>query len=77
MRILLQQKNTGLYFKRLGEWTVNAAEATDFLGSTKALAFCTANKLSDVQLVLKFDDQHYDIVLPTTVGRQVRPDSPT
>ncbi len=73
MRILLQQKNSGLYFKELGAWTPNAADATDFLSSTKALAFCAAHKISDVQLVLKFDEQHYDIVLPATVGRQARP----
>ena len=72
MRILLQQKNSGLYFKALGAWTPNAADATDFLSSTKALAFCAANKISDVQLVLKFDEQHYDIVLPATVGRPTR-----
>jgi len=26
--------------------------------------FCAVNKLSDIQLVLKFDEQKYDIVLP-------------
>jgi hypothetical protein len=72
MRILVQQKNSGLYFKELGAWTPNAADGTDFLSSTKALAFCAANKISDVQLVLKFDEQHYAIVLPTTVGRHAR-----
>lgn len=73
MRILLQQKNTGLYLKELGEWVNTAAEATDFLSSTRALAFCAANKISNVQLVLKFDEQHYDIVLPTSIGRHARP----
>jgi len=72
MRILLQQKNSGLYLKELGAWTLNAADATDFLSSTKALAFCATHKILDVQLVLKFDEQHYDIVLPATVGRQAR-----
>lgn len=72
MRILLQQENSGLYFKELGVWTPNAADATDFLSSTKALAFCAANKISDVQVVLKFDEQHYVIVLPTAVGRHAR-----
>ena len=72
MWILLQQKNTGLYFKEVGVWTRYAADANDFLSSTKALAFCTANKIFNVQLVLKFDKHHYDIVLPTTVGRQAR-----
>lgn len=72
MRILLQQKNTGLYLKEPGFWVPNAADATDFLSSTKALAFCAANKITDVQLVLKFKEQHYDIVLPTTPGRNAR-----
>lgn len=72
MRILLQQKNTGLYVKALGVWTHNPGDANDFLSSSKALAFCAANKISDVQLVLKFDEEHYDIVLPTTLGRHAR-----
>ncbi len=72
MRILLQQKKTGLYVKDPAAWVSNAADATDFLSSTKALAFCAANKISAVQVVLKFDEQHYDIVLPTAVGRHVR-----
>ena len=72
MRILLQQKNSGLYFKDLGAWVANAGDATDFLSSTKALAFCAAHKISDVQLVLKFEEHHYDIVLPTTLGRHAQ-----
>ena len=64
MRILLQQKNTGLYLKDSGVWIHGAAEATDFLSSTKAIAYCASKKLSGVQIVLKFDEQHYDIVLP-------------
>lgn len=73
MRILLQQKNTGLYFKEIGEWVTDAGSATDFLSSTKAMAFCASHKISDVQLVLKFDEQHYDIVVPAPVGRHTRP----
>jgi len=64
MRILLQQKNTGLYLKDSGVWLHDAAEATDFLSSTKAIAYCAAHKISGVQLVLKFDEHHYDIVMP-------------
>ena len=72
MRILLQQKNTGLYFKAIDLWVNNPAEANDFLSSSKALAFCAANKISDVQLVLKFEEHHYEIVLPTDLGRHAR-----
>ena len=64
MRILLQQKGTGLYFKDIDSWARNSAEAMDFVSSTAAIEFCAANKLSGVQLVLKFEEQQYDIVLP-------------
>lgn len=64
MRILLQQKETGLYFKDIDSWTRTGSEGMDFLSSTAAIDFCTRNKLKGVQLVLKFEEQKYDIVLP-------------
>jgi hypothetical protein len=64
MRILLQQKETGLYFKDIGTWTREPAGAMDFLSSTTAIDFCVINKIADVQLVLKFEEQRCDIVLP-------------
>jgi len=64
MRILLQQIGSGLYFKDIGSWVQDSAEAMDFVGSTAAIDFCVVNKLSDVHLVLKFDEQKCDIVLP-------------
>jgi len=36
----------------------------DFLSSTAAIDFCVTNKLAGVQLVLKFEEERYDIVLP-------------
>jgi hypothetical protein len=64
MKIVLQRKDTGDYFKDVGDWTRNAAEAMDFLSSTQAIEFCAMNQISDVQLVLRFEEQHYDIVMP-------------
>jgi hypothetical protein len=64
MRILLQHKETGLYFKDIDAWARTSADAMDFVSSTAAIDFCVSNKLSAVQLVLKFDEQRYDIVLP-------------
>ncbi|HWW02618.1 MAG TPA: hypothetical protein VNZ64_23165 [Candidatus Acidoferrum sp.] len=64
MRILLQQKDTGLYFKDVGSWVRPSDEGMDFVSSTAAIDFCVTNKLSGVQLVLKFEEQQYDIVLP-------------
>jgi len=70
MRILLQQKETGFYLKDPASWTTNPQEAIDFPSSTRAIDFCVANKISGVQLVLKFDGQRYDIVLPVAVDRR-------
>jgi hypothetical protein len=70
MRILLQQEATGRYFKDVGAWTRDPAEAMDFLSSTKAIEYCVANRISDVHLVLKFEEQHYDIVLPMATERR-------
>jgi hypothetical protein len=64
MRILLQQRDSGLYYKDSDSWTSDSAEAADFVSSTAALDFCAANKLAGVHMVLKFDGEKYDIVLP-------------
>jgi hypothetical protein len=37
----------------------------DFVSSTAALDFCAANKLTGLQIVLKFDEEKHEIVLPT------------
>jgi hypothetical protein len=76
MRILLQQKETGLYFKDIGAWTREPGEAMDFLSSTSAIDFCVLNKISGVQMVLKFEEQKYDIVLPLLVEKAHRRDEP-
>lgn len=68
MRILLQQKETGLYFKDVGLWVRQSAEAMDFVSSTAAIDFCIINKLPGVQMVLKFEEQQYDIVLPVSAS---------
>jgi hypothetical protein len=72
MRILLQQKDSGLYFQDVGAWTPDSALAMDFLSSTAAIDFCVANKINSVQLVLKFDEQRCDIVMPVLPDRPSR-----
>jgi len=67
MKILLQQKESGLYFRDIGAWDPDPAQAMDFLSSTSAIDFCVANKINGVQIVLKFEEQRYDIVLPVLI----------
>jgi len=76
MRILLQRKESGLYFKDVDSWTGDTVEAMDFVSSSTALEFCATNKLDMVQVVLKFEDERYEIVLPDVVpprGEGARP----
>ncbi len=75
MRVLLQQRDTGLYFKDIDCWAPNSADAMDFHSSTAAIDFCVTNKLSKVQLVLKFEEQQYDIVLPVRPSQDYEGDS--
>jgi len=64
MRILVQQRDSGLYLEDISSWTPDSSAAMDFVNSTAALDFCAANKLEGVQLVLKFDAEKREIVLP-------------
>jgi len=64
MRILLQRRDSGLYFEDIDSWTADSSKAMDFVSSTAALDFCTANKVAGVQIVLKFDEERQEIVLP-------------
>ena len=64
MRILVQKKDSGLYFRDIDEWTASSVHAMDFLSSTTAIEFCVLNKIKGVHLVLKFEEEHHEIVLP-------------
>lgn len=64
MRIVLQHKETGLYLQDAHTWTQNSSEALDFISSTKAIEFCDRHKIDSMQIVLKFDQEKYDIVMP-------------
>jgi hypothetical protein len=72
MRILLQHKKTGQYFSDIDSWVKNSSDAMDFVSSTAAIEFCLNNKLNEVHLVLKFDEQKYDIVMPFHFSRDFR-----
>jgi hypothetical protein len=77
MRILLQRRDSGLYFEDVDSWTADGSEAMDFVSSTAALDFCAANKLTDVQVVLKFDEEKREIVLPAMPPQVCQTQRPT
>jgi hypothetical protein len=64
MRVLLQNVKSGLYFTPGGSWSDKAEDAQEFPNSLGAIHFCNANNLKEVQVLLKFKQHRYDIVLP-------------
>lgn len=74
MKVLLQHTESGLYLDGARVTTGDRAQAMDFLSSTQAIEFCAAHKIADMQIVLRFDEQQFDIVLPMkTPPRTVSP----
>jgi hypothetical protein len=70
MKVLLQHKQSGLYLKEVGVTTADRSEALDFLSSTQAIEFCAVHRISGMQIVLRFDEQHFDIVLPMAMSHR-------
>ena len=68
MKVLLQHKESGLYIKEHGITTGDRTEAMDFLSSTQAIEFCATHKITGMQIVLRFDEQRFDIVLPMVMS---------
>ena len=64
MKILLQNIQTKLYFSLLGVWTDKPNLAYDFRHSARALDFARANELTEVQLVVRFEDSQWDNIVP-------------
>jgi hypothetical protein len=64
MKVLLQNKLTGSFLKELNSWTDDPNEALQFKTSSSALNFSLRHCLSDIQIVLKFKNPRYDILLP-------------
>jgi hypothetical protein len=64
MKALLQQLETGLYFKGPDQWIANPWEAYDFKSSLNARSYCLRHGMPGVQIVLKFEMDKYDITLP-------------
>lgn len=61
-----------MYFRDIDSWIADASEAMDFVSSTQALEFCAVNKLDAVQIVLKFEHEKYEIVLPDVAAQPSR-----
>ncbi len=68
MRVLLKKKELGGYYLDDEHWIQNAEEAKAFESSSQALEFCRQKQWEGVQIVLKFDSDRYDLILPSLVS---------
>lgn len=63
MKVVLQNKLSRFYLGNDGKWTADHSKVRDFESSLRAMDFLQANKMENTQVVLKFQDTKYDIVL--------------
>ncbi|MDB6126066.1 MAG: hypothetical protein JWQ71_5059 [Pedosphaera sp.] len=70
LKILLQERKTGLYFQDFGKWTPNREEATDFQQSAKASGFILQTKLPNMDIILGLSDPNRDIRIPCSLPPQ-------
>ncbi len=63
MKIVIQNRRTRDYIGNSGAWTSKREHAFDFEKTMFAFQFCKDRHLEDVEIVLKFENQQYDIPL--------------
>jgi hypothetical protein len=61
LRILLQDRESHLYFKCDEEWTPEIKQARDFGQVLNAATFVRENKLANADVLICFDDPGYDV----------------
>ena len=64
MEILIQRTKSALYLQSENSWTTDPEHAITFVSSDQAIAYCQANRISDVMLALKFEDSRFDLTIP-------------
>jgi hypothetical protein len=73
MKVLLQHKMTQFYLSQQDKWTADPDFATDFHTSLHAIDFIRHFNLEQTDIVLKFPDPKYDIILQHMPHQQARP----
>ena len=68
MRILIQNCKTKDYLTEDQFWTSDQTGAAVFGSTTLAMKHSKAHHLTDVQIVLKFPEDRYDVRIPLTDG---------
>lgn len=64
MKVLIQNPLTLSYFANDTKWTSDPDEAADFRDSRNAVRYCAQHGMLDLEIVLKFPDDRYDVHMP-------------
>lgn len=67
MKIILKDSRTGLYYGGDQRWSVEAWGAMEFSSSTAAAALALAEKLENVDVVLRYENPTCELTLPLAV----------
>jgi hypothetical protein len=63
MRILIQQRGTGLFFKQMNEWTDDLKEAAVFPSALAAFKFSRSHSLEETEIVFQNPNKKIHSVL--------------
>jgi hypothetical protein len=72
MKVLIQNVLTDRYLGEKGRWVRSDSEARNFGTSLQAIDFCFNNQLFEVEILLIFQDQRYNIRLNVFPGARKR-----
>ena len=76
MKVLLRNRDTGLFLKGKILWTYYATEARDFLSCLNAMEQMRGMDLANAELILSFGDPRLDIRISPRQIRLLQPSRP-
>jgi len=71
MKVLIQNPLTLSYFENEQRWTHDPESALDFKDSRSAVRYCSEHDLLDMEIVLKFPQERYDVHMPAWAAAPV------
>ncbi len=68
MRVFLRQHSSGLLFQEPDQWTEDGLKARAFKHSAEAMDTARAKGLTDVEVLLAFEEPSWNVCLPLPPG---------
>jgi hypothetical protein len=73
MKVLIQNPLTLSYLESEHGWTHDPESAFDFKDSRSAVRYCSEHDLLDMEIVLKFPQDRYDVHMPAWAAAPAAP----